>query len=178
MWRGRRWHSLWKKIQTKKEEYLKQMVELQVQLSSKEAPLIPDLKVKMAAQIKGLTEINDITRFEIMTKLNGMADHRKLCHGEMCPENIIVNEKGWYVVDWIHAANGNVSADVARTYLLLNLKDKDTADEYLALFCARTRTEKAYVQEWLPIVAAAQLTKKRCQEEKLLHSWLNICDID
>lgn len=161
-----------------KEEYLKQMVELQVQLSSKEAPLIPDLKVKMASQIKGLKEINDITRFEIMTKLNGMPDHRKLCHGELYPENIIVNEKGWYVLDWIHAANGNVSADVARTYLLFDLKDKEMAEEYLALFCARTRTEKGYVQEWLPIVAAAQLTKKRKQEEKLLHSWLNICDID
>ena len=161
-----------------KEEYLKQMVELQVKLSSKEGPLIPDLKVKMTAQIKDLEGINDITRFEIMTKLNGMPDHRKLCHGELYPDNIIVNENGWYVLDWIHAANGNVSADAARTYLLLCLNDRAVADTYLGLFCARTRTEKAYVQEWLPLVAAAQLTKKRKSEVELLHSWMNICDID
>ena len=68
------------------------------------------------------------------------------------------------VLDWIHAANGNVSADVARTYLLLALEDKEMAETYLSLFCARTRTEKAYVQGWLPLVAAAQLTKKRKKE--------------
>ena len=30
----------------------------------------------------------------------------------------------WYVVDWVHASQGIASADVARTYLLLSLKDK------------------------------------------------------
>lgn len=175
---GKTLAQLMKENPDKKEEYLKKMVELQVELSSKEGPLIPDLKVKMTSQIKQLKGLNDITRFEIMTKLNSMPDHRKLCHGELYPENIIVNEKGWYVLDWIHAANGNVSADVARTYLLLALEDKEMAETYLSLFCARTRTAKSYVQGWLPLVAAAQLTKKRKKEEELLESLINICDID
>ncbi len=33
-------------------------------------------------------------------------------------------------------------------------------------FCKKSGTEKRYVQRWLPIVAAAQLTKKRPEEKK------------
>jgi len=85
-----------------------------------------------------------------------MPKHTKLCHGDFCPSNIIVGDDGkWYLVDWVHASQGNASADVARTYLLLSLKDKKTADMYMDLFCEKTGTEKRYVQGWLPIVAAA-----------------------
>ena len=45
------------------------------------------------------------------------------------------------------------------------------------LFCEKkTSTAKRYVQQWLPLVAAAQLTKKRPEEKELLQSWLNVCD--
>ena len=70
----------------------------------------------------------------------------------------------------------NASADVARTYLLLSLKDKKTADMYMDLFCVKTGTEKRYVQGWLPIVAAAQLAYKRPEEKELLESWINVFD--
>ena len=58
-------------------------------------------------------------------------------------------------------ARGNASADVARTYLLFCLSDQAAADKYMDLFCEKTGTAKRYVQQWLPLVAAAQLTKKR-----------------
>ena len=41
-----------------------------------------------------------------------------------------------------------------------------------------TGTAKIYVQNWLPLVAAAQLTKKRPEESELLQSWLNVVDTD
>ena len=69
---------------------------------------------------------------------------------------------------------GNASADVARTYLLLSLKDSKLADLYMDLFCEKTGTDKRYVQGWLPIVAAAQLVKKRPEEKELLEKWINV----
>ena len=82
------------------------------------------------------------------------------------------------IIDWVHAAQGNASADAARTYLLLALEDQKTADEYLEMFCEKTETAKTYVQKWLPIVAAAQLTKKRPQEKELLMRWLDVVDYE
>ena len=70
----------------------------------------------------------------------------------------------------------NEFADVARTYLLFCLDNQEAADKYMDLFCKKTGTDKRYVQQWLPLVAAAQLTKKRPEEAELLHSWLNVCD--
>ena len=90
---------------------------------------------------------------------------------------VAVKEDGtMYVVDWVHATQGNASADVARTYLLFCLSDQAAADKYMDLFCEKTGTAKRYVQQWLPLVAAAQLTKKRPEEQELLQSWLNVCD--
>ena len=44
------------------------------------------------------------------------------------------------------------------------------------IFCKKTGTAKKYVQTWLPIVAAAQLSKKRPEEVELLQKWANVCD--
>ena len=54
--------------------------------------------------------------------------------------------------------------------------DQAAADKYMDLFCEKTGTAKRYVQQWLPLVAAAQLTKKRPEEQELHQSWLNVCD--
>ena len=106
-----------------------------------------------------------------------MPKHIKLCHGDFNPKNIIVTKKNeWYVVDWVHASQGNASADVARTYLLFALEDIALADKYLDTFCEESGTDKRYVQQWLPIVAAAQLTKNRPEEKEMLHKWLDVFD--
>ena len=97
------------------------------------------------------------------------------CHGDYNPKNIIIDKDGeLHVVDLVHASQGNASADVARTYLLLALESKDIADKYMDLFCEKSGTQKRYVQQWLPIVAAAQLAKKRPEEKDLLFKWLDV----
>ncbi len=44
------------------------------------------------------------------------------------------------------------------------------------LFCKKTGTAKKYVQTWLPMVAAAQLSKRRPEEAELLQQWATVCD--
>lgn len=159
----------------KTQEYMEQMVDLQLEIHSKACPLLNKLKEKTIRALNEEPELDESTRYELLTRLDGMPKHTKLCHGDFSPSNIIVQEDGtMYVIDWVHAAQGNASADVARTYLLLSLKDSKLADLYMDLFCEKTDTNKRYVQGWLPIVAAAQLVKKRPEEKELLEKWINV----
>ena len=107
-----------------------------------------------------------------------MPKHVKLCHGNFTPENVIYNEKGIYVVDWIAARQGNASADVGRTYLLLSLNYPEIADKYLNLFCEKTKTSKKYVQQWLPIVAAAHLPDAKPEEHDFLMKWVDVVEYE
>ena len=159
----------------KTQEYMEQMVDLQLEIHSKACPLLNKLKEKTIRALKEEPVLDESTRYELLTRLDGMPKHTKLCHGDFSPSNIIVQEDGtMYVIDWVHAAQGNASADVARTYLLLSLKDSKLADLYMDLFCEKTGTDKRYVQGWLPIVAAAQLVKRRPEEKELLEKWINV----
>lgn len=159
----------------KVQEYMEQMVDLQIEIHGKVCPLLNKLKEKTIRALKEEEQLDSNSRYDLLTRLDGMPKHTKLCHGDFDPSNIIVTENGdMYVIDWVHASQGNASADVARTYLLLSLKDPKKAEMYMDMFCEKTDTDKRYVQGWLPIVAAAQLAKKRPEEKELLEKWVNV----
>ena len=163
-----------KKDPANMDRYIEQMLDIQLEIHSKITPKLSKLKDKLNRLINSLDCIDDVKKYELLTRLDSMPKHVKLCHGNFMPENIILSDKGTYVVDWVAARQGNASADVARTYLLLSLKDAKKAEMYMDMFCEKTGTEKRYVQGWLPIVAAAQLAKKRPEEKELLEKWVNV----
>jgi len=104
----------------KLEEYMEGMVDLHLLIHKQACPLLNKLKEKTIRALKSVEQLDDSTRYELMTRLDGMPKHTKLCHGDFNPSNIIVGDDGkLYVIDWVHASQGNASADVARTYLLL-----------------------------------------------------------
>lgn len=159
------------------EKYMEDFVDLQLEMQSKKSPRLNKLKDKLARQINSLKEIDATTRYELMTRLESMPKHDKLCHGDFNPSNVIYGKNGKLtIVDWAHATQGNASADAAMTYLLFALKDQDTADLYLKLFCKKSDTARQYVQQWLPIVAAAQLTKNNELEKDFLMKWIDVFD--
>ena len=161
----------------KAEVYMEQFVELQLSMQSKKAPKLKKLKDKLNRQINGLKIIDATTRYELLTRLESMPKHDKLCHGDFNSSNVIVGEDGsMSIVDWAHATQGNASADAAYIYLLFALKDQCLADMYMDIFCKKSDTAKQYVHKWLPIVAAAQLSKENEQEKAFLLSWIDIID--
>lgn len=163
----------------KKSEYLEMLVDLQMGVHSKTAPLLNKLKDKMNRKISQ-ADLDATTRYDLHTRLESMPKHTKVCHGDFNPSNIIINNEGTaYILDWAHATQGNASADVARTYLLFWLADDtDGAKEYLDLFCKKSDTAKQYIQKWLPIVAASQSVKGNEKERELLLSWVNVVDYE
>ena len=74
-------------------------------------------------------------------------------------------------VSWVHGT--------ANTFLLLKLQFGDKSDipeKYINTFCELTNTKRSYVNEWLPLVAAARLTKNKEEEKELLEQWINVVD--
>ena len=176
---GRTLSELMRENPDKFDEYLELFVDLQIEVHSKTCPLLNKLKDKMNRKISE-ANIDATTRYELHTRLEGMPKHKKVCHGDFNPSNIIVTPEGkLYIIDWSHATQGNASADVARTYLLFCLNhDEETAKKYLKLFCKKSDTAKQYVQKWMPIVAASQSVKGNAHEREFLLSWVDVVDYE
>ncbi len=164
----------------KKDDYIGQLVELQLEMHSKTCTHLNKLKDKMSRKI-AQSDLDATTRYDLHTRLESMPKHNKVCHGDFNPSNIIISEEDGlpYILDWSHATQGNASADAARTYLLFWLNgDIDGAKLYLDLFCEKSRTAKQYVQKWMPIVAASQSVKGNAKEREFLLSWVNVVDYE
>lgn len=163
----------------KYDEYMEQFVDIQIEIHSKNCPLLSRLKDKMNRKID-LTELDETTKYDLHTRIDGMKKHIKLCHGDFNPSNIIIRSDGTpFIIDWAHATQGNASADAARTYLMFCLSGNIAgADKYLDLFCKKSGTEKKYVQSWMPIVAASQSVKQNRKEKDIPLSWVNVVDYE
>ncbi len=170
---------LMEKNPDKLDEYLNTLVDVQLEIQSKSCPLLNKLKDKMNRKISE-ADLDATTRYELHSRLEGMPKHKKVCHGDLNPSNIIVTKDGkYYVIDWSHATQGNASADAARTYLLFCLKgNEETAKKYLDIFCKKSDTAKQYVEKWLPIVAASQSVKGNEEERQFLLNWTDVVEYE
>lgn len=176
---GKSLSQLMKEEPEKKEEYMNLFVDIQLEMHRKTCPLLNRLKDKMNRKISA-TDLSATVRYELHTRLESMPKHKKLCHGDLCPSNVIISTDGTpYIIDWSHATQGNASADAARTYLVFWLNgDIEGAKMYLELFCKKSDTAKQYVQKWMPIVAASQTVKGNEKEREFLNSWIDVVDYE
>ena len=161
----------------KLDEYMDMFINVQLNILSKTAPMLNKLKDKMERKIAE-TDLSDTIKFDLNTRLAGMPKHNKICHGDFNPSNVIIKPDGIpYVIDWAHVTQGNSSADAARTYLLFNLSGKkEEAELYLQKFSEKSKIEKRYIQKWIPIVAAAHLSKASEEEIAFLMNWIDVVD--
>lgn len=79
---GKTLEELMKEHPEKKNEYIAQMVDLQMLMFTKKAPLLQKLRDKLTYQINGLNTIDASTRYELLTRLESMPKHFKLLHGD------------------------------------------------------------------------------------------------
>ena len=169
---------LMEKYPEKEDEYLELFVNIQLEVLSYEAPLLNRIKDKFKTKLTEATNIDENTRYELLQRLEGMKNHKKLCHGDFVPSNIIITKEGkHYIIDWAHVTQGNASADVARTFLLFSMNGQDAlASKYLDLFSAKSGIAKSNILRWVPIVAATQKTKGRANEQEFLNKWIDVVD--
>ena len=176
---GKNLQELMNEYPDKIEEYISMFIDIQLNIFSKQAPLLNKLKDKMKRKIEE-TDLSDSIKYDLYTRLESMPKHNKICHGDFNPSNIIIKEDGTaYVLDWAHVTQGNSSADAARTYLLFNLEGKqDMAEKYIDEFSKKAGIEKRYIQKWIPIVAAAHLSKANAAEKNFLMKWIEVFDFE
>ena len=161
----------------KKDEYIALLVELQRSVHRETVPLLNRLQDTMRRKIDA-AGLDETTRCGLLTRLEGMPRHDKVCHGDFNPTNVIIAMDGTpYLLDWSHATRGNASADVACTYLKLRMNgDEAGAELYLDTFCQKSNTDKQYVQKWIPLVAASQLAKANEKERAFIAVWVKVED--
>src|SRR5699024_7496206 len=104
------------------DKYLNKFVEIQLWIHKQVSQLLTKQKDKMSRKID-MTDLDDATKYELHTRLEALPRHKKVCHGDFNPSNVIIDNDGTpFVIDWSHATQGNASMDVARTYLLFYLE--------------------------------------------------------
>lgn len=132
---GETLEELMQKHPEKTDEYLELFVDLQIAMSKEKVPLLGHLRDKMHAKISA-SAFPATVRYDLHVRLDGLPRHKKLCHGDFQPSNVVITPDGTpYIIDWSHATQGNGSADAARTYLIFMLQKKDElAEKYLKLF--------------------------------------------
>ncbi len=174
---GESLESLMKNNPDKMQEYLELFVNIQMDIHNTTAAHLNKLRDKMSMKIDE-SGLDATTRYELRTRLEGMPRHKKVCHGDFNPSNIIVKEDmSYYVIDWAHVTSGNASADVARSYLLFMLSGRpEFAEQYMKLFCQKSDTARQYVEKWIPIVAASQLVKGNEDEKDYLMTLVDVAE--
>lgn len=157
------------------DKYIDQMIEIQTKIHSRKCPHLPVQKQKLTDYINN-ANLDKSLKIDLIDMLNSSPKHKKVCHGNFTPHNVIISDGTAYITDWNHASQGNASADVARTYLWMKINMPEYTEIYLDKFCKLTNTSSQYVHNWIPIVAAARLAKNNPEEIKILNSLISVVE--
>lgn len=149
---------------------LEQFVDFQLEIQGTPAPeLLKDQKTKIANMVGKVKEIDPSVRYDLQMRADRMAPGRSICHGDFNPSNVIVAEDGTlYACDWTHVTRGLAEADAAMTYILFKMYHEAHADEYLDLFSKKADVPKQKIHYWVPVMAAAELSRNRKDSEEFL----------
>lgn len=157
----------------KLDEYIELMVNLHIEVLSKPCKIMNRLNDKLTSKIMS-SKLDAITRFNLHRRITQMPKRSKICHGDFTPANVAITPEGKvYILDWSHAAQGNASADVIKTCLLLRLSGNgEIAKKYFDLYVEKSGVDKDYIVKWFPIVAAALSVDVKEEDGDLLLNWV------
>ena len=146
------------------DDLAEKFVELQVRLQAVTLPGIPGLVSRLESEL-ARSGLSFVVRSELSDVLLELAagSPSQLCHYDFHPDNIIVTDRGWVVIDWLTAANGPPVADLARSLLLR----ADAHEPTTLTFCDAVRRvgqqlhaiDDAQLFAWTRVLAGARLAE-------------------
>lgn len=160
---------------------LEQFVDFQIEIQNTVAPeLLNSQREKFGNMVGKAKDIDPSARYDLQMRADRMAAGTSICHGDFNPSNVIAAEDGTlYACDWTHVTCGLPEADAAMTYILFQMYHSAHADEYLDLFSKKADVAKQKVHYWVPVVAAAELSRNRKDNEEFLKGLVDVAtDID
>lgn len=149
------------------QEYINQIVDLQIQLGYQNVSMLPLQKTRIWKNI--VRSAADPTVLDsYRAKLDELSHDVLVCHGHLEPSNIIMTDDGVpYLLDWMDASAGSIAADAAATFLSMQLRyPKEISEMYLHTFCQKMKIDIALVREWIPLVAASRLAAANLDERE------------
>jgi tRNA A-37 threonylcarbamoyl transferase component Bud32 len=141
------------------EYYMGISIDIQVDIHMKSAEHFESMDEKLNRQINAADRLKETQKSALVEKLNSMAYEKRLCHGDFHLFNLINNEDKVTIIDWVDSSDGDIRADVYRTYLLYLEHSQELADSYLQLYCKKSGLTKDEIFQWAPIIAGARLSE-------------------
>jgi aminoglycoside phosphotransferase (APT) family kinase protein len=150
-----------------------------------EAPAtLPALRDDLRHRLESPLVPEDVRR-RALERLDQLPDGDWLLHGDFHPANLLRTANGCVVIDWTNGTGGDPAADVARTILLAG--DGTLPDDapsvlrlvasfarrllvagYLRAYARVAPLDRAVVDRWLPVWAAARLAEDIASERAFL----------
>ena len=160
------------------EDLLEQFVDLQIKVQQTPAPAAlttqRDKIIRMVGRVK---DLDPSVRYDLQMRADRLRGGTAICHGDFNPTNVVIGEDGTpFVCDWTHVTVGQPAADAAMTYMLLTTEFPEAADRYLDLFSRKADVPKQQIFYWLPVIAAAELSRGRKGNEEFLKSWIDVAN--
>lgn len=80
---------------------------------------LPNQRDRLVSKIRWSAATVDASLARALELLPTQVGPLRLCHGDLHPSNVILDDHGPMIVDWFDASRGDPIADVARTFLTL-----------------------------------------------------------
>jgi thiamine kinase-like enzyme len=171
-------------------EYIKKMAQEQYMIHQKINNNLPSEKIRFENQIIRSKQKLGETFNDIIDELKSLKSENYVCHGDFHPDNILVNENKYCIIDWMNAYSGTRAGDLARTYLMfispfiskaVPVKEKDTylklkkelGDRYLEEYQKLSNITFDEIQQWMKVIAAVRLCDNLPDEENWLLDIIN-----
>ena len=120
------------------------------------AEWVKTTRVKAEGFISRSQSLSEETKHAVLDLLRGLPDGEAFCHGDFHPGNIILQEGKSYLIDWVGASRGDLTADVAHTYLLLRIVPRlphAPRLQHLLQVQVAHAVAKSYLREVAPLIA-------------------------
>jgi len=150
----------------KTEYYMSLSVDVQIKMHKIKANNFGLMADKLNHNIRSTKSLNTRQKSILIDKLQNMQYETRLCHGDFHFLNLILNDKGITIIDWVDSSAGDIKADVCRSYLLYSQFIPELADLYIHLYCEKSGLSQADIFAWLPIIAGARLNENVASENE------------
>ena len=137
-----------------------QFVHLQQSINDAVIEGLPDLVTRLGQELEASALPAPLVS-ELVDMLHELDDGRRgVCHFDFHPENVIVGPLGWIVIDWVTAAGGPPTADLARTLVLRGRSTAPPTYEFMQAVRRHALKQRgvgeAACDAWVRVVAGAR----------------------
>jgi len=147
---------------------------------------LPMVKEKLKRDIDGTPLLSDTEKQRIYQYMDSLPNGSMLCHFDFHPDNIMLSNGNYIIIDWMTACKGDRLSDVARTGIILNFSEiqrvprlanfilsrlkKKVYNDYLKEYLKITNVSVEEIKRWEMPIAAARLREwiPEKEQQKLL----------